>query len=198
MRWRGPRGPEVTRKVIRRGPRHLAEQLARAAPGVRLLDLAPGDGWSREGGVERGLVRGSAAPAVTHDYIHAWLDTGLRLCPPGRPSTEELFRRDLPALTARSPRAARYLGRRVAIEVVGDDPGTFTVDFAQPGAPAKAGDDGADCALRIEDSDLKDLFERRIPWQVLLVSDRLAVTRVRPGPPPDGLHFAYAMQALFP
>jgi hypothetical protein len=33
---------------------------------------------------------------------------------------------------------------------------------------------------------------------VLLVSDRLAVTRVRRGLPPDGLHFAYAMQGFFP
>ena len=59
-------------------------------------------------------------------------------------------------------------------------------------------DAGAPFALRILDSDWKDLFERRVSWQVLLVSDRLAVTRVRRGLPPDGLHFAYALQGVFP
>ena len=40
--------------------------------------------------------------------------------------------------------------------------------------------------------------DRKIPWQVLLASDRTAVTRLRHGPPPEGLHFVHALQALFP
>jgi hypothetical protein len=74
----------------------------------------------------------------------------------------------------------------------------FTVDFADAGRPPVAGDAGAAFAVRIHDEDWKDLFERIVPWQVLLVNDRTRVTRFRPGPPPDGLHFAYALQAVFP
>jgi L-ascorbate metabolism protein UlaG (beta-lactamase superfamily) len=198
MRWCGPAGEEVTRKVIRRRPRHLAAALASDAPGVACPDLAPGDAWSREGGVERAAVSGSSAPRVAHDYIHAFLETGERWCGAQRPSTEEIFRRHLPERMSRAAEASAYAGQPVLIEVVGDDPGVATVDFRKPGALPAAGDAGAPYGLRIRDEDWKDLFERRISWQVLLVSDRLAVTRVEPGPPPRGLHFCFAMQALFP
>jgi hypothetical protein len=71
------------------------------------------------------------------------------------------------------------------------------VDFTRPEAPPRRGDD-APFALRVHDEDWKDLFERRVSWQVLLVSDRLRVTRLRSGAPPEGLHFCYAFQAIFP
>lgn len=198
LRWCGPRGPEITRKVIRRSGADLLARLERDAPAVGRLALSPGDAWSREGGHERGVLRGAPEPRAAHDYVHAFLGTGARFAPPGRPSTEDTFRRDLPALLAQRPAAARYLAQRVAFEIVGEDPGRFTVDFAAPGAPCIAGDDGAAFALRILDEDWKDLFERRVPWQVLLVNDRTQVLRFRPGVPPDGLHFAYALQAVFP
>jgi L-ascorbate metabolism protein UlaG (beta-lactamase superfamily) len=198
MRWCGPRGEAITRKVIRRDASHLRARLAAGAPGVEALDLAPGDAWSREGGVERDALRGRGAPRAAHDYIHAFLDTGERLSPPGRPSTEETFRRDLPAHLARRAGASRALGQRVAIDVVGEDPGRYTIDFATPGAAPTPGDDGAAFALRVRDVDWKDLFERRVSWQVLLVNDELVVTRFRPGTPPDGLHFCYALQGVFP
>jgi len=198
MRWCGPEGDAITRKVIRRDASHLRACLAAAAPDVQSLDLRPGDAWSREGGIERGALRGAPPPRAAHDYLHAFLGTGERLCPPGRPSTEDTFRRDLPAWLGRRAEASRYLGQRVAIEVAGDDAGTFTVDFARPGEAPVRGDDGAAFALRVHDGDWKDLFERRLSWQVLLVNDRLRVTRFRPGAPPDGLHFCYALQAVFP
>lgn len=198
MRWRGPDGPAVTRKVIRRSGDDLLARLAADAPEVEAVALAPGDAWSREGGVERSVLRGAADPPAPHDYVHRLLATGARFCPPGRPSTEDTFRRDLPALLAARPARSAYVGQAVAFEIVGDDPARFTVDFAAPSAPPTPGDAGAACALRIHDEDWKDLFERAIPWQVLLVNDRTRVTRFRPGAPPDGLHFAYALQALFP
>ena len=198
MRWCGPRGPEITRKVIRRSGADLLARLERDAPGVRGVALSPGDAWSREGGVERGVLRGAAEPRAAHDSLHAFLGTGARFTGPGRPSTEDTFRRDLPALLEARPESARYLGQRVLFEIVGEDPGAFTVDFSDPStAPAK-GDLGAAFALRVHDDDWKDLFERRLPWQVLLVNDRTHVLRFRPGLPPDGLHFAYALQAIFP
>lgn len=197
LRWCGEAGAAVTAKVIRRCPRHLAGALAREAPGTDFLDLRPGDAWSRDG-VERGALRGRAPARVAHDYLHAWLDTGERWCGAQRPATEEIFRTHLPRHTARLAEASRYVGQPVCIEVVGDDPGCSTVDFARPGAAPEPGDAGAPYGLRVRDRDWKDLFERRIPWQVLLVSDRLAVTRYTPGPPPEGLHFCFALQALFP
>jgi L-ascorbate metabolism protein UlaG (beta-lactamase superfamily) len=198
MRWRGPDGDAITARVIRRGPRHLREQLAREAPGIECLDLAPGDAWSREGGIERRALRGKPAPPAAHDYVHAFLDTGERHCPPGRPASEATFLRDLPARCARAPEAAREVAQAVCFEVTGEDAATFSFDFAAPGRPAERGDSGAAFALRIPDEDWKDLFERRAPWQALLASGRLRVLRFRPGPPPDGLHFVYALQALFP
>jgi hypothetical protein len=33
---------------------------------------------------------------------------------------------------------------------------------------------------------------------VLLSSDRVRVVRFAPGAPPSGLHFVYALQAIFP
>jgi hypothetical protein len=198
LRWCGAQGEAITRRVIRRGPEHFLATLARGAPTVQGLDLRPGDAWSREGGVERGVLRGTSAPRATHDYVHAFLGTGERHCPPGRPSTEDLFRRDLPARLAAVPDAARYIGQSVVIEVTGEDASTWTVDFSEPGAPPKPGDLGAPFALRLPDEDWKDLFERRFSWQVMLVSDRLRVTRLRPGPAPEGLHFAYALQGILP
>lgn len=198
MRWCGPAGPELTRRVIRRSPGHLLERLARDLPEVAALDLRPGDAWSVADGIERGALVGSPPPRVAHDYLHAWLDTGERHCPEGRPSTEDTFRRDLPARTAAVPEASRYLGQPVTVEVVGEDPGVFTVDFRAPGAAPEPGDAGAPYALRVVDEDWKDLFERRAPWQVLLANDRTRVTRYEPGAPPKGLHFCYALQALFP
>lgn len=198
MCWRGPEGASLTRRVIRRDACHLQTSLAATAPEVEALDLHPGDAWSREGGIERAVLRGTPAPHVSHDYVHAFLDTGERHCPPGRPETEATFRRDLPALLDARITASQYVGQRVAIEVVGDDPGTFTLDFNQPGSAPETGDVNAPFALRVHDTDWKDLFERRIPWQVLLAGGNLAVTRSHPGPPPDGLHFCYALQAIFP
>lgn len=198
MRWCGPDGPAITRKVIRRGVADWRALMAREAPAIPALDLAPGDAWSREGGIERGALRGRPAARVAHDYIHPFLGSGERYTGAARPTTEETFRRDLPALLAKRPEAARYLGQTVHFEIAGDDAGAFSVDFARPDLAPVAGDAGAPFALRVQDSDWKDLFERRTSWQVLLVSDRLAVTRVRRGAPPDGLHFAYALQAVFP
>lgn len=198
MRWRGARGPEITRKVIRRSGADFLERLAREAPEIPGVALAPGDAWSREGGIERGVLRGAPEPPAPHDYVHPLLGTGARHCPPGRPSSEDTFRRDLPALLARAPERAAYLGREVVFEIAGEDPALFSVDFANPAGPPRPGDSGAPFAVRIHDEDWKDLFERIVPWQVLLVNDRTRVTRFRPGPPPDGLHFVYALQALFP
>jgi L-ascorbate metabolism protein UlaG (beta-lactamase superfamily) len=198
MRWRGADGSEVTRRVIRRGAADLARTLAERAPATRLLDLAPGDAWSREGGVERGVLAGTPAPEARHDYLHALLDTGERHCPPGRPGTRDTFERDLPARTRRVPEASRYVGQPVCFEITGGDPGTWTVDFRRPGAKPEPGDRGAPYAARLDCEDWKDLFERRSSWQVLLVSDRLRIPRLEPGAPPSGLHFAYALQALFP
>jgi L-ascorbate metabolism protein UlaG (beta-lactamase superfamily) len=198
MRWRGPDGDALTRTVIRRSPAQLREWLGREAPDVEPLDLAPGDAWSREGGLERGVLCGRAAPAAPHDYLHAFLDTGERHCPPGRPSTEDTFRRDLPARTLSAPEAALGVGQTVCFEIGGDDPGTWTADFRAPGARPVRGDAGAPFAVRVPDADWKDLFERRASWQVLLSSGRLRVTRFRAGPPPEGIHFVYALQALFP
>jgi L-ascorbate metabolism protein UlaG (beta-lactamase superfamily) len=197
MRWCGPDGAAITRKVIRRTAADWRALMARESPAIPALDLAPGDAWSRDG-VERGALRGRPAPRVAHDYVHAFLGTGDRFTGAERPSTEATFRRDLPARLAAAPKAARYVGQAVFVEVVGDDAGSFTVDFARPDRAPARGDAGAPFALRVRDADWKDLFERRTSWQVLLVSDRLAVTRVRRGLPPDGLHFAYAMQAVFP
>ncbi len=198
MRWRGPHGADVTRKVIRRNAEHLRAALAREAPEVRFLDLRPGDAWSREGGIERGVLSGTPAPAVAHDYLHRWLATGERWCPAGRPSTEDTFRRDLPRRLREAPAVAAYVGQPVLFQVTGEDAGVWTLDFRHPEEPAKRGDAGAPYGLRVRDGDWKDLFERRLPWQVLLASDRLAVTRVRRGAPPEGLHFVFALQAVFP
>jgi len=198
MRWCGPDGAAVTRKVIRRGAADWRAVMAREAAAIPALDLAPGDAWSREGGVERGAFAGRPAARVAHDYLHPFLETGERYTGPDRPATAETFRRDLPALLAKRPEASRYLGQPVCFEIAGDDAATFTVDFARPDLAPVEGDAGAPFAIRVLDADWKDLFERRISWQVLLVSDRLAVTRVRRGLPPDGLHFAYALQAVFP
>lgn len=198
MRWCGPAGPEITRRVIRRSAADFRARLAAVAPRVTGLDLAPGDAWSRDG-VERGVIRGTPAPRVDHDYIHAWLDTGERWCPPGRPSTMDTFRRDLPARLRGAPAAARYVGQPVSFTVVGEDSGCCTVDFRHPDPPVvSVGEDTAPFAVRVLERDWKDLFERRINWQVLLASDRLRVTRLRPGAPPDGLHFVYALQGVFP
>ncbi len=198
MRWCGPRGEEITRKVIRRSGADLLARLVRDAPGVEGISLAPGDAWSREGGIERGVLRGAPERRAAHDSVHAFLGTGARYSPPGRPATEDTFRRDLPALLRARADASRYLGQRVHFEITGEDPAGYTVDFREPGAAPVRGDDGTAFGLRIHDEDWKDLFERRVPWQVLLVNDRTQVTRFRPGPPPHGLHFAYALQAVFP
>ena len=198
MRWCGADGAAVTRKVIRRRPKDLAAALEREAREVAFLDLRPGDAWSREGGTERGALSGEPPPRAAHDYTHPFLHTGLRWCGDARPTTEETFRLHLPARTASHGEASRYVGQPVCIEVAGEDPGRFTVDFRSPGAAPEPGDAGAPYALRIRDEDWKDLFERRVSWQVLLVSDRLAVTRVAKGAPPRGLHFCFALQALFP
>lgn len=198
MKWCGPAGPAVTRKVIRRSAEDCLARLAADAPEVPGIALAPGDAWSREGGVERGVLRGPAEPRAPHDYVHRLLESGARHCPPGRPSTEDTFRRDLPALLAARPERAAYLGQPVVFEIVGDDPAVFSVDFTRAPFRVVPGDGGAPFALRVHDEDWKDLFERRVPWQVLLVNDRTRVTRFRPGAPPEGLHFAYALQALFP
>jgi len=148
--------------------------------------------------VERAVVRGTPPSRVAHDYIHAFLGTGARWCPAGRPSTEDTFRRDLPARLAEVAAAARLVNQRVVIEVTGDDPGTYTVDFREPGSIPLKGDDGAAYGLRVPEQDWKDLFERRVSWQVVAMSDRARVTRFRAGAPPEGLNFAYALQAVFP
>jgi len=198
LRWCGPDGDAITRKVIRRGPAALARALEREAPATRFLDLRPGDAWSREGGLERAVLRGAPPARSEEDYIHAFLGTEERLTPAGAPDTEATFRRDLPRLLAARSAASRYLGQRVCFDVVGPDAGTWTVDFRRPGEAPEKGDPGAPFAVRVRDDDWRGLFERRHSWQVLLMSDRLEVRRVRPGPPPEGLHFAYALQAVFP
>jgi L-ascorbate metabolism protein UlaG (beta-lactamase superfamily) len=198
MRWRGGDGPRITAKVIRRGAADLESAIARDAPDSRLLDLAPGDAWSKEGGIERAALRGSAPAAVGNDYIHAFLDTGERHCGPERPSSEEAARVHFPARLRAVAEAAEYVRANVAWEVVGDDAVTFSVDFVRAADGISDEPAAAPFGLRIRDDDWKDLFERRTSWQCLLVSDRLAVTRYRAGTPPEGLHFAYAMQAIFP
>lgn len=197
MRWCGEGGAATTTKVIRRSHSDFLRQLAADAPRVRGLDLRPGDAWSQEGGIERSVIHGSATARVEHDYIHAFLGTGARWSRGGQPSTADLFRRDLPARLASTPCGARYVGHPVYFEVDGDDRGAYTVDFRAGGVP-QTGDTGASYGVRLSDTDWKDLFARKLSWQVLLTSDRLRVTRYRPGPPPEGLHFAYAMQAIFP
>jgi L-ascorbate metabolism protein UlaG (beta-lactamase superfamily) len=198
LKWRGASAESTTRKVIRRGAVELRAELAARCPSVEFLDLRPGDAWSPADGIERCVVRGQAAMPVAHDYAHAFLRTGARWCSAGRPETEATFLRDLPARTAAAPEASRYVAQSVGFEVEGGDPGAFTVDFTKPGCPPAVGTDVAPFALRLADSDWKDLFERKINWQVLMMSDRLRVTRYQPGPPPGGLHFVYALQALFP
>jgi L-ascorbate metabolism protein UlaG (beta-lactamase superfamily) len=198
LRWRGASAESTTRKVIRRGANEFRTELAARCSTVEFLDLRPGDAWSPADGIERSAVRGAAAVPVAHDYAHAFLRTGARWCSAGRPETEATFQRDLPARTAAAPEASRYVAQTVEFEVEGSDPGAFTVDFTKPGSRPAPGAEAAPFALRVTDSDWKDLFERRINWQVLMMSDRLRVTRFRPGPPPDGLHFVYALQAVFP
>ncbi len=201
LRWTGPRGPEITRKVIRRRPEHFARELAAAAPELPYLGLEPGDAWSREGGVERQVLRGTPEPHVETDYLPAFLPAGDgsdRLCPPGRPGVEDTFLRDFPALLRRETEAAAYLGQPVSFHIEGEGGGIFKVDFSRPEEPPVVGDDGAPFAVSVPAEDWKDLFERRISWQVLLVSDRIAVRRFAAGAPPDGLHFVYALQAVFP
>lgn len=198
LRWRGPDAVRVTRKVIRRHPEDFAAALAASGAATRYLDLRPGDAWSREGGIERGVLRGAPPAPVAEDYIHAFLHTGERYSPPGEPEVEATFVRDLPPLLASRTDAARYVGQTVHFDVVGEDAGSFSVDFTRPGDRPEKGDVGAAFAVRVQDRDWKGLFERRLSWQVLLMSDRLAVTRVRSGPAPQGLHFVYALQAVFP
>jgi len=198
MRWCGPDGPGITARVIRRSRADFVERVRRDAPDIEALHLAPGDAWSREGGVERGVLRGTPAARAPHDYVHPFLGTGERHCPPGRPSLEELFRRDLPARLAKAPEVAREVGQPVCFEVVGEETGTWTVDFTRPGAAPERGDTGAPYAVRVDCEQWKDLFERKISWQVVLSSDRLRVTRFAPGAPPAGLHFVYGLQAVFP
>src|SRR5690606_18523885 len=147
MRWCGPRGPEITRRIIRRSGADFLARLAREAPEVPGVALAPGDAWSRAGGAERGVLRGTPEPPAATDYVHRLLDTGARHCPPGRPSTEDTVRRDLPALLARHPERAAYVGQAVAFEIVGAVPAVFTVDVAAPARPPVAGDAGAAFAL---------------------------------------------------
>jgi hypothetical protein len=92
----------------------------------------------------------SAAPSAaarrhasrTTTSIH-FLGTGERFSGAGRPDTEEIFRRDLPARLAKAANASRYVGQPVYVEVVGDDPGAFTIDFARPDLAPVAGDTGA-------------------------------------------------------
>lgn len=197
MRWTGPDGETITRKVIRRRPSHLAEALAREAPKVRFLDLQPGDAWSREGGIERGALRGSPDPRVATDCVHPFLETGERYGPGAACGIEETFLRDLRARLRAAPAAARYVAQRVAFRIRGSAE-SWTVDFRDPeGDPVTRGDD-APFALEVEEADWRGLFERRTPWQVLMVSDRLRVRRMRPGLPPEGLHFVFALQAVFP
>lgn len=198
MRWRGDDGPATTAKVIRRSAADLDRALTQDAPGSRLLDLAPGDAWSKEGGIERAALLGSAPAAGGNDYIHAFLETDERHCGPDRPSSEEAARVHFPARLRAMADASAYVSANVKWEVVGDDPATFSVDFARGAEGVSNEAQPAPFGLRIRDTDWKDLFERRTSWQCLLVSDRLAVARYRAGPPPDGLHFAYAMQAIFP
>lgn len=199
MRWRGPRGEAVTRKVVRRSHTDFGRALAAGAPEVTFLDLAPGDAWSPEGGIERAALRGTPAPRVANDYLHAFLETGERLCPDARPATADTLRRDLPARLRARPEAARGVAQQVQLRVVGDDPGEALIDFSSLRVDVSPGaGDGAAYALQMESDDWKDLFERRLSWQVLLVSDRLRVLRFEPGAPPCGLHFAYALQGIFP
>lgn len=198
LRWRGPDAERVTRKVIRRGPADLEAALAAEGAGTRFLDLRPGDAWSREGGIERRVLRGAPPADTGEDYIHPFLGTGERWSPPGEPSVEDTFRRDLPRRLRAAPQIAAYVGQRAVFEIEGEDAAVFTVDFTDPAAAPEKGDAGAAFAVRVTDRDWKGLFERRLSWQVLLMSDRLAVRRVRPGPPPHGLHFVYALQAVFP
>lgn len=198
MRWCGRRGEEITAKVIRRSADDLRARLAAELPDVEVLDLAPGDAWSRDAGVERKVVSGSPAAPADADYIHVFTGSGSRWCPSGRPSSDDTFRRDLPGLTASRRQACLGVGRRVFVSVVGDDDAAYTVDFGAPGAVPETGDVGAEYGVEVRDDDWKDLFERRLSWQILLMSDRLRVLRFKPGPAPQGLHFVYAMQGVFP
>jgi L-ascorbate metabolism protein UlaG (beta-lactamase superfamily) len=198
MRWCGPDGDAITKRVIRRSRRSFVERLREDAPAVEPLDLRPGDAWSREGGVEQGVLRGAPAPRVGHDYVHLFLDTGERYCPAGRPALEDTFRRDLPARLAAARTASLEVAQQVCFEIEGEEAASFTVDFSRPEEPPVPRDAGASCAVRVACDDWKDLFERKLPWQVLLSSDRLRVRRFEPGVPPAGLHFVYALQAVFP
>jgi L-ascorbate metabolism protein UlaG (beta-lactamase superfamily) len=196
MRWCGKDGAALTRKAIRRSREDFLARLAAVAPEVMGLDLQPGDAWSRDGGVARAVVRGRAAIAPPHDYVHPYLGTGARWCRTPCPSTEDLCRRDLPARLAAARCAAANVGNRVFVEIEGDDAGAYTVDFRT--GESAAGDRGAAYGFKLGSADWKGLFERRHSWQVLMTSDRLRVTRYVPGPPPAGLHFVYAMQGIFP
>ena len=124
----------------------------------------------------------------------------LRWSPPGEPSTEQTFRRDLPRLLAA---AAGRLALRGAADVRRDRratiPGGYTVDFRRPGEEPVKGDTGAPFALRLPDgtgrASLRAHASRgRRCWS----PTGSQVTRVRRGAPPDGLHFVYALQAVFP
>lgn len=200
MRWCGEHAEAITRKVIRRSRAGFLALLAREEPAVAGLDLEPGDAWSVHGGIERGALRGRGPEQVRcrNDYVHVVVASGARWTGASRPDTETTFLVDLPRLTARVPEASLHLGQTVCFHIRGEDPGVFTVDFGAPGSAPTRGDAGAPFAIEVADEDWKDLFERRIPWQTLLMSDRLRVRRVRRGAAPDGLHFAYALQAVFP
>ncbi len=197
MRWCGPEGDAVTSMVIRRSATDLRNEIASRRADIETPDLVPGDCWTTNG-IERRRVVGSTSPAAEHDYLHSYLQTGASWSNDQRPSTADCFERDLPQRTATAPDASLYVDRAVTFRVEGEDAGTYTYDFRRPGSKPERGDTGAPSALCLSSRDWRDLFTRRISWQVLLVSNRLVVERFEPGAPPLGLHFAYALQAIFP
>jgi L-ascorbate metabolism protein UlaG (beta-lactamase superfamily) len=197
MRWCGRDGDAVTAMVIRKSAADLRDEIASRRADIETLDLAPGDSWTPRG-IERRHVSGATGAPAEHDYLHAYLGTGATWSSDERPSTADCFERDLRARTAAAPDASLYVDCTVTFHIEGEDAATYTCDFRRPGAKPERGDTGAPSAVRLSARDCRDLFTRRINWQVLLVSNRLVVERFAPGPPPRGLHFVYALQALFP
>jgi L-ascorbate metabolism protein UlaG (beta-lactamase superfamily) len=202
MRWTGPRGEAVTRRTIRKSRGEFVEAVTRRCPGVVALDPAPGSTVDRHGRLQRAHDWSGPAADVDSDYV-AVLLAATPEARASRPAVTvtDTVRRLLAERTAVAAEASRSIGVKVGFRIVEHDGATveeFTYDFSSPGSEALAGTGDAPTLLEIPADLWRGLFEERLPWQVLLVSDRLRVPRFVPGPQPQGLHPVYALQALFP